>query len=94
MWGACAGAVPHCEYPTVVLFEPYQVMLFGGSQESLAAMGRFRHAANHRRNMLWHVNLLTDEWRACDALGDAPSARSGHSAVMFNGQVCCHCYIT
>jgi hypothetical protein len=80
-----AGLLPHCEYPTVVMPKPYELLLFGGSQENAVAM-RGRHT-RPRSDVLWRINLLSGEWRAANATGSAPLARSGHSAVMYDGKV-------
>jgi hypothetical protein len=82
---ARAGLLPHCEYPTVVMFQPYNILLFGGSQDSVVGMGR--QISSPRQHMMWHINVLTDEWRAAEAQGTTPTPRSGHSAVMYDNQV-------
>jgi hypothetical protein len=85
-----SGLVPPCEYPSVVKARPYEILLFGGSQQGIAETSRLRMASGPA-DALWQCSLLDGEWRAIPTFGNAPAARSGHSAVMYDGKVRTSC---
>ena len=64
----------------------YELLLFGGSQQGIADSGRGQ-AGNAVTDMLWRCHLVGGEWRSVAADGPLPGARSGHSAVMYDGKV-------
>jgi hypothetical protein len=79
------GLVPNCEYPTVVMYRPYELLLFGGSQAGVADAAKGR--VSSRPDALWHCNLFEGEWLTVPTKGVTPSARSGHSAIVYDNQV-------
>jgi hypothetical protein len=67
------------------MYHPYELLLFGGSQAGVADAAKGRLSSHP--DALWHCNLLEGEWRTVPTKGATPSARSGHSAVVYDKKV-------